>query len=134
MSDGVQSHVMGCVMIRAIAAAAAFLAAFFMLPAHADGRLARVTYICLQERAIIELAALDERHGRTVNDLVALMREQMLAHECFSLQPAAFRKMSLIYEYNDADGSPSQVWSGFLPEATRLTFTIIMVADEASEA
>jgi hypothetical protein len=117
-----------------LAAAAAFLAAFFMGPAHADGRLAKATYICLHERTIMQLAALDERHGRTVNDLVGLMREQMLAHECFSLQPAAFRKMSLIYEYKDADGEPSEVWSGFLPEATRLTFTIIMVADEASEA
>ena len=66
-------------MIRAIAASAAFLAALFMGPAHADGRLAKATYICLQERAIIELAALDERHGRTVNDLVALMRQQMLS-------------------------------------------------------
>ena len=121
-------------MRQTLAATAAFLAAFFMGPAHADGRLAKATYICLQERAIMELAALDEQHGRTVNDLVLLMREQMLAHECFSLQPAAFRKMSLIYDYKDADGSPSQVWSGFLPEATRLTFTIIMVADEASEA
>ena len=121
-------------MRRTVAAAAAFLAAFFMGPAYADGRLAKATYICLQERAIMELAARDERHGRTVKHLVALMRQQMLAHECFSLQPAAFLKMSLIYDYKDADGWPSQVWSGFLPEATRLTYTIILPDDKASDA
>ena len=82
----------------------------------------------------MELAALDERQGRTLQQLLALMRQQMLAHECFSLKPAPFRKMSLIYQYDDADGEPSEVWGGFLPEATRLTYTIILLGDEASDA
>tara|TARA_R100000458_G_C8184575_1_gene180415 strand:+ start:174 stop:533 length:360 start_codon:yes stop_codon:yes gene_type:complete len=119
-------------MPQTLAAAAALLAAFFVQPAHADGKQAAASYVCLAESDILELAALDEQKERTVADMVALMRLQMRTYKCFALSPQPFRLVTMVYRYNDADGVPSEVWQGLLPEATRLTFTILTT--KASEA
>ena len=121
-------------MRQTVAAAAAFLAAFFVSPAHANDNQAAASYVCISEPAIMELAALDERKGRTIEDMVGLMQAQLRGYQCFALSPQPFRLVSLIYAYTDADGVQSEVWQGLLPQATRVTFTIIMARDEASDA
>tara|TARA_R110000737_G_scaffold137835_3_gene168773 strand:- start:1788 stop:2153 length:366 start_codon:yes stop_codon:yes gene_type:complete len=112
-------------MLKTFAFAAALLAAFFVTPSHAKDRVTTVAYVCLAETDIMELAALDERAGRTVNDIFLLMQSQIRGNKCFAFAPMPFREIFVIYTYKDARGLHSEVWRGLLPGGTTQTFTIV---------